>query len=38
MADTKHIKQTVKPSELERFQLNFEYNMSIAEVREQYKK
>lgn len=38
MADVKHIKQTRKPSELERFQLSFEYDMSIAEVRKQYKK
>lgn len=38
MADVKHIKQTQKPSELERFSLGFEYDMTIAEVRKQFKK
>lgn len=38
MADTKHVKQTRKPSELERYQLNFEYDMPITEVRKKYKK
>lgn len=38
MADVKHITQTRKPSELERFSLGFEYDMTIAEVRKQYKK
>lgn len=38
MADVKHIKQTLKPSELERFHLGFEYDLTIAEVRKQYKK
>lgn len=38
MADVKHIKQTQKPSELERFNIGFEYDITIAEVRKQLKK